>query len=55
MVGDSRGDVRMANAYGARSVWCAYGYYSRDDLGELLPDRIAESSTDLAETVLELL
>jgi phosphoglycolate phosphatase len=55
MVGDSRGDVRMANAYGARAVWCAYGYYSREDLGDLLPDRIAESSTRLAETVLELL
>ena len=55
MVGDSRGDVRMANTYGARAVWCAYGYYSRADLGDLLPDRIAESSTRLAETVLELL
>ena len=29
--------------------------YSRTDLGELLPDRIAESSTRLAETVLDLL
>jgi phosphoglycolate phosphatase-like HAD superfamily hydrolase len=55
MVGDSRGDVKMANTYGARAVWCAYGYYSRADLGELLPDRIAEASTDLAEKVLELL
>jgi phosphoglycolate phosphatase len=55
MVGDSRGDVRMANAFGARSIWCAYGYYSRADLGDTLPDRIAESSTRLAETVLELL
>ena len=55
MVGDSRGDVRMANTYGARSVWCAYGYYSRADLGDLLPDRVADASTDLAEKVLELL
>jgi phosphoglycolate phosphatase len=55
MVGDSRGDVKMANDFGAQSVWCAYGYYSRADLGDLLPDRIAESSDELAARVLELL
>jgi phosphoglycolate phosphatase len=55
MVGDSAGDVRMAKAYGARAVWCAYGYYARKDLGDLLPDRIALSATALGETVLELL
>jgi phosphoglycolate phosphatase len=55
MVGDSVGDVRMAHAYGARAVWCAYGYYARADLGDTLPDRILDTSPQLAETVLELL
>ena len=32
MVGDSAGDVRMAQAYGAQAVWCEWGYY------ETLPD-----------------
>jgi 2-phosphoglycolate phosphatase len=55
MVGDSGGDVRMAQAYGAKSVWCAYGYYKRDDLGSTLPDRIAQDPSRLAGAVLALL
>ncbi len=26
MIGDSAGDVQMARAFGAKSVWCAWGY-----------------------------
>ena len=28
MIGDSAGDVNMAKAFGAHSIWCAWGYYT---------------------------
>jgi phosphoglycolate phosphatase len=55
MVGDSVGDVRMGHAYGARSIWCAYGYYDRATLGDVIPDRVIASPAELVAAALELI
>lgn len=31
MIGDSKGDVQAAHAFGARAVWCAWGYLEKLD------------------------
>jgi phosphoglycolate phosphatase-like HAD superfamily hydrolase len=29
MIGDSLGDVQTARAFGAKSVWCSWGYLNK--------------------------
>ena len=45
MVGDTPGDIRLGQAYGATSVWCSWGY--RDDAGGETPDLTARQPKDL--------
>jgi phosphoglycolate phosphatase-like HAD superfamily hydrolase len=52
MVGDSTGDVKVARAYGAACVWCAWGYA---DAPGLAPDVVARHPADLPGAVAGLL
>ncbi len=45
MIGDSEGDILCAQSFGARSVWCAWGYLKQNPL--LTPDIIAHSPHEL--------
>jgi len=47
MVGDTPGDIRLGQAYGATTVWCAWGY--ADAPGERAPDLVAHDPADLPE------
>ncbi len=47
MVGDTPGDIRLGEAYGATTVWCAWGY--ADAPGERAPDLVAHKPADLPE------
>lgn len=49
MVGDSAGDVRMSQSYGATSMWCAWGYYERPD--DVQPDLIVQSPSEVVAFV----
>lgn len=51
MIGDSAGDVRMGRAFGAVTVWCAWGYVREPPEG---PDYVAEQPRDLAKIVRSL-
>ena len=53
MVGDSPGDVRMSQSYGATSIWCAWGYYARPD--DVQPERIVHAPLDVVAFVEELI
>jgi phosphoglycolate phosphatase len=44
MIGDTAGDIRMGRAYGAKTIWCAWGY--ADDSGDP-PDAHATKPSDL--------
>jgi len=45
MIGDSEGDVKTAHAFGARSVWCSWGYLK--ELRTLSADIIVNSPLEL--------
>lgn len=49
MVGDSAGDVRMSQSYGATSIWCAWGYY--EWLDDVQPDLIVQSPSEVVAFV----
>jgi phosphoglycolate phosphatase len=49
MIGDSAGDVNMAKAFGAHSIWCAWGYYTD------LPNVELESTAIVPNDVLNIL
>jgi phosphoglycolate phosphatase len=49
MIGDSAGDVKTAKAFGAVSIWCAWGY--KDSPGDEKPDLVAELPRDLPQLV----
>ena len=49
MIGDSAGDVNMARAFGAHSIWCAWGYYAE------LPNVELESTAVIPNDVLNIL
>lgn len=51
MIGDSVGDVRMGRAFGAVTVWCAWGYVREPPE---MPDHVAEHPRDLAKIVRSL-
>ncbi|MGQ0645824.1 MAG: HAD family hydrolase [Elusimicrobiota bacterium] len=44
MIGDTTADIKMGRAFGARTVWCAWGY--ADSPGER-PDHVARSPEEL--------
>lgn len=52
MVGDTAADVQMGRAFGAKTVWVAWGYAA--DPGEA-PDAVAQRPADLRGTVEALL
>lgn len=49
MIGDTAADIRMGKAYGATTVWCAWGYAAAPP--EPAPDHIAQTPADLVEIV----
>ena len=51
LIGDSPGDMLCGRAYGAPTVWCAWGYYPEPP-GHA--DRIAGHPIELAPAVLAL-
>lgn len=48
MIGDTAGDIKMGRAFGAKTIWCAWGYVS--DPGEQ-PDLIAPDPAVLPAVV----
>ena len=53
MVGDSAGDIHMAQAFGAIAVWCEWGYYDRPV--DVQPDCTVKEPfevTDIVESML---
>lgn len=50
-VGDSAGDIQLARAVGAASIWCAWGYAAGP--GEVAPDWVAEAPVDLVGLAFE--
>jgi 2-phosphoglycolate phosphatase len=50
MVGDSTTDLRMGRAFGAATIWCAWGYAK--DPGDR-PDFVAESPDELPAIVID--
>jgi len=48
MIGDTAGDIKMGRAFGATTVWCAWGYMKEP--GET-PDHIARAPADLPELI----
>ena len=48
MIGDTAGDVQLGRAYGARTLWCAWGYAAR--ISEQ-PDATARTVSELPELV----
>jgi phosphoglycolate phosphatase len=55
MVGDRRHDIAGAHAVGMRGLGVLWGYGNRDELETAGADRLVESPTDLAATVLAML
>lgn len=53
MIGDTAGDVRCGRAYGAQTVWCAWGYVAGP--GEILPDATAAAPRELPGVIGRLL
>lgn len=49
-VGDSQGDMEAAAAFGARAIWCAWGYYGAPPTNPA-PDHVAEQPGDLIAIV----
>jgi phosphoglycolate phosphatase len=52
MIGDSAADIRMGRAFGAATIWCAWGY--ANEPGES-PDLIVERPSDLPGQVRKVL
>jgi phosphoglycolate phosphatase len=48
MIGDTDGDIELARAFGATSIWCAWGYVDRPTLA---PDRQARAPRELPALV----
>jgi phosphoglycolate phosphatase len=52
MIGDTAADIKMGRSFGARTVWCAWGYAAEP--GET-PDAVAAAPKDLFHTLKERL
>jgi phosphoglycolate phosphatase len=48
MIGDTAGDIKMGQAFGATTIWCAWGYMKEP--GET-PDHIARAPAELPELI----
>lgn len=48
MIGDTDADIRLGRAYGAHSVWCAWGYVAAP---AEVPDRVARDPAELPNLV----
>ena len=53
MTGDSIADIKAGQAFGAKSIWCAWGYAKNP--GSETPDAVANKPSDLPETIARLL
>jgi phosphoglycolate phosphatase len=53
MIGDTPADLAMGRAFGAATIWCAWGY--ADQPGDERPDWIAQTPDQLPELVTEVL
>lgn len=51
MIGDTTADLAMGRAFGATTIWCAWGYVTEP--GDERPDLIAHTPDQLPELVLE--
>lgn len=51
MIGDTNADLELARAFGATSIWCAWGYVSAPSV---TPDQHAQSPQDLPRIVARL-
>lgn len=49
MIGDSAGDVQMAQAFGATSIWCQWGYHDR--LSDVQPNIHVESPLEVVSII----
>ena len=49
MIGDSAGDVKMAQAFGATAIWCTWGYHEK--LPDLQPDRVVKAPSEVVTFV----
>jgi len=52
MIGDTAADLAMGRAFGATTIWCAWGY--ADQPGDERPDLIAQAPDQLPELVREV-
>jgi len=53
MIGDATADLKMGRAFGAATIWCAWGYAEHP--GEVRPDWTAHSPEQLPDLVREAL
>ena len=53
MIGDSAGDIRCGQSFGATTVWCAWGYHA--ELKDITPDQVAQSPGELVGVVRRVL
>ncbi len=51
MIGDSLGDILCAKAFGAKSIWCAWGYNSEKPKTE--PDFVANNPLDALHFIIQ--
>jgi phosphoglycolate phosphatase len=51
MIGDTAADMQLARAFGAISVWCAWGYVSALDAAAPKPDFTARTPDELVQIV----
>jgi phosphoglycolate phosphatase len=49
MIGDTANDIRMGRAFGATTIWCAWGYLKAP--GDQIPHQIAETPNDLPRLI----
>ena len=52
MVGDSAGDVQMSRSFGAKSIWCAWGYL--DSVPKDIPDFVVTHPMEVWDCILKI-
>ena len=51
-VGDSQSDILTAKNAGIDACWVSWGFRSRDDMGDLLPDAVFDTTEELGKYLL---